>query len=231
MAAPRRDTPPRHLALRPFPITLFCLVLRLHSPHTGHSCSARSKHLCRGRGTTAMSEPGDPLRLAELLCARMSHDLGGTIGTLAGALELTDDPAVAAEALALANQAAAELRQRLELQRASLGPDGAPLDLAALRDLAQGLPHARRCTIEFSVHAGGHSVFPAIRPRDAQSAAARGRCPERQRRGDAGRQRHRPHHRHCRPAGGLADRPRRPASPARRRPGPPCTTPARCKCR
>jgi histidine phosphotransferase ChpT len=88
--------------------------------------------------------------LAELLCARMSHDLSGTIGTLAGALEMLDDPAVAAEALALANQAAAELRRRLELQRATWGPTGPPLDLAALRHLAEGLPHASRCTIDFS---------------------------------------------------------------------------------
>ncbi len=97
-----------------------------------------------------MSGASDKLRLAELVCARMSHDLGGTIGTLAGALELAEDPAVATEALALANQAATELRQRLELQRATWGPTAGPLDLAALRSLAEGLPHARRCTIDFS---------------------------------------------------------------------------------
>ncbi len=97
-----------------------------------------------------MSGSIDPLRLAELVCARMSHDLGGTIGTLAGALELAEDPAVAEEALALATQAATELRQRLELQRATWGPTGGPLDLPALRSLAEGLPHARRCTIDLS---------------------------------------------------------------------------------
>lgn len=97
-----------------------------------------------------MSGASDPLRLAELVCARMSHDLGGTIGTLAGALELAEDPALAVEAAALANQAANELRQRLELQRASWGPTGGALDLAALRALAEGLPHARRCTIDYA---------------------------------------------------------------------------------
>jgi histidine phosphotransferase ChpT len=97
-----------------------------------------------------MSSAIDPLRLAELLCARMSHDLSGTIGTLAGALEMLDDPSVATEALALANQAATELRRRLELQRAAWGPTGAPLDLAALRHLGEGLPHASRCTIDVS---------------------------------------------------------------------------------
>lgn len=97
-----------------------------------------------------MSGASDPLRLAELVCARMSHDLGGTIGTLAGALELAEDPTVAAEALALATQAATELRQRLELQRATWGPTTGSLDLAALRSLAEGLPHAKRCSIDFS---------------------------------------------------------------------------------
>lgn len=97
-----------------------------------------------------MSGKIDPLRLAELMCARMSHDLGGTIGTFAGALELAEDPAVAAEALVLANQAATELRQRLELQRAAWGPTASPLDLRALRSLAGGLPYARRCSFDFS---------------------------------------------------------------------------------
>jgi histidine phosphotransferase ChpT len=97
-----------------------------------------------------MSSAIDSLRLAELLCARMSHDLSGTIGTLAGALEMLDDPSVAAEALAVVNQAAADLRGRLELQRAAWGPTGQSLDLAALRHLAEGLPHAKRCTTDFS---------------------------------------------------------------------------------
>jgi histidine phosphotransferase ChpT len=97
-----------------------------------------------------MSGASDPLRLAELICARMSHDLGGTIGTLAGALELAEDPSVTSEALTLAGQAAIELRQRLELQRATWGPTGGALDLTAVRDLAEGLPHGRRCTINFS---------------------------------------------------------------------------------
>ncbi len=97
-----------------------------------------------------MSGASDPLRLAELVCARMSHDLGGTIGTLAGALELAEDPSLAAEALALANQAAVELRQRLELQRATWGPTAGPLGLAALRSLAEGLQHGKRCTLDLS---------------------------------------------------------------------------------
>jgi histidine phosphotransferase ChpT len=97
-----------------------------------------------------MSGASDPLRLAELICARMSHDLSGTIGTLTGALELAIDPAVAAEALELANQSAAELRQRVELLRAAWGPASGSLGLAALRSRAEAMPHARRRTLNLS---------------------------------------------------------------------------------
>jgi histidine phosphotransferase ChpT len=116
--------------------------------------------LAPGQGDDRMSGAGDPLRLAELVCARMSHDLSGPVATLAGALELADDPAVATEALALANQAAIELRQRLEVQRATWGPTAGPLDLATLRRLAEGLPHARRCIIDFSALPDG-TIFSA----------------------------------------------------------------------
>ncbi|HUN42863.1 MAG TPA: histidine phosphotransferase family protein [Acetobacteraceae bacterium] len=95
-----------------------------------------------------MAAPNDASHLAELLCARISHDLGGMIGTLAGALDLTDDPSVSTEALALARQAAAELRQHLQLQRASWGPATAPLSLPGLRSLMEGQPTARRCRLE-----------------------------------------------------------------------------------
>jgi histidine phosphotransferase ChpT len=97
-----------------------------------------------------MSGASDPLRLAELVCARMSHDLGGTIGTLTGALELTEDPTAAAEALELADQAASELRQRIELLRAAWGPVSGPLDLAVLRTRAEAMPHAKRRTLDLS---------------------------------------------------------------------------------
>jgi histidine phosphotransferase ChpT len=97
-----------------------------------------------------MSASKDATRLAELLCARISHDLGGMIGTLAGALELTDDPSVAAEALALARQAASELRQHLSLQRASWGPAAVPLTLPGLRSLMESQPTARRCRLDLA---------------------------------------------------------------------------------
>jgi histidine phosphotransferase ChpT len=97
-----------------------------------------------------MPARSDRLRLAELLCARISHDLGGMIGTLAGALEMADDPAVAAEAVSVAHQAALELRLRLELQRACWGPEPGAIDLPALRALAEGLPQGKHCVLDLA---------------------------------------------------------------------------------
>jgi len=109
-----------------------------------------------------MPPPNDVLRVGELLCARIGHDLGGVIGTLIGALELTDDPAVAAEAQALARQAVAELRQHLELQRASWGPAAAALSLPALRSLVEAMPFARRCVLDLAGLPDGTVFSPSF---------------------------------------------------------------------
>lgn len=98
-----------------------------------------------------MPGPKDAVRLAEVLCARLSHDLGGTIGTLSNALDLaTDDTPIAAEALLLARDAAAEAHRRLALLRATWGPDGQLLSLAELRDLASGIAPASRVALDLS---------------------------------------------------------------------------------
>ena len=75
----------------------------------------------------------DALRIAEVLAARLCHDLAGPVGSLNQALELVagDD-----EGLALARQAAAELARRVKLLRAAWTPDGPDLSLSKLRDLA-----------------------------------------------------------------------------------------------
>jgi histidine phosphotransferase ChpT len=61
-------------------------------------------------------------RLAQLLCARLCHDLSGSLGTLVGALDLVAMPEAAdAEALSLAREAAGVLRGRLMVMRALAG--------------------------------------------------------------------------------------------------------------
>lgn len=78
------------------------------------------------------------LRLSELVCARVCHDLGGLAGTLAGALQLAQEEGDG-EAAALAREAADALARRLRLLRAALGPVSEPLGAPGIADLAGGL--------------------------------------------------------------------------------------------
>lgn len=83
----------------------------------------------------------DGLRLAELLAARLCHEISGPAGTLAGAVDLArTDAHSAAEALGIAADAAASLTVRLRLLRAAWAGPGEALDAGALRRLCAGLP-------------------------------------------------------------------------------------------
>lgn len=66
----------------------------------------------------------DFLQLAELLCARICHDLSGPVGAAAAGAELFEDmvPAPDAETMALVSGAASGAVARLKYFRAALGP-------------------------------------------------------------------------------------------------------------
>lgn len=66
----------------------------------------------------------DPVQLAELLCARICHDLSGPVGAAAAGAELFEDLELPPdpETLALVAGAAAGAAQRLKFFRAALGP-------------------------------------------------------------------------------------------------------------
>lgn len=101
-----------------------------------------------GQGVAGRASPGelapadrDGLRLAELLAARLCHEVSGPAGTLAGAVEIArTEPDSAAEALDIAAKAAAGLAARLRLLRAAWAGGAEALDIAALRALCTGLP-------------------------------------------------------------------------------------------
>ena len=82
----------------------------------------------------------DDLILAELLCARLVHDLSGPVGAVANGAELLDEDetagALAGEALELLSASAAAAVARLRFLRAALGTQGAPLASAELRRIA-----------------------------------------------------------------------------------------------
>jgi histidine phosphotransferase ChpT len=101
----------------------------------------------------------DPLRLAAVLCARLCHDLSGPLGALIGVIEIAHEEQADSETLALGEETATELAQRLKLLRAAWGPDGDELDLAALRGYAESLLTSRRVRLDLSGLAPD-TVFP-----------------------------------------------------------------------
>ena len=127
------------------------------------------------------------LLLAELLCSRLCHDLSGLVGSLIGVLEIAREEQAASETLAVAEETAVELTQRLKLLRAAWGQDSEPLDLFQLQAFADGLSSSRRLRLDTRRHAAGGGIPACGRPPDPERAAAGGREP-------AGR-------RHCRPVG------------------------------
>ena len=100
-----------------------------------------------------------PVLLAELLAARLCHDLGGPIAGLAGAVELAvadgaDLPEIAA--------ASTELGLRLRLLRAAFGTGGIRLDLPRLTELAQAVPGADRVRLDLDLLPRGTSFAPSL---------------------------------------------------------------------
>jgi histidine phosphotransferase ChpT len=84
----------------------------------------------------------DRLHLTELVCARLCHDLGGSLGLLVDLLELVAEESGSTEALSIATENAAAATRRLKLLRAAWTAPAEPLDLLTLADLAEDL--ARR---------------------------------------------------------------------------------------
>jgi histidine phosphotransferase ChpT len=89
-------------------------------------------------------DKGDALRLAELLCARICHDLAGPIGTLVGTLEYVREQQPDSEEAALADEAVNDVAQRLKLLRAAWSRTAEELDVPRLTSLAANLSAARK---------------------------------------------------------------------------------------
>jgi len=79
------------------------------------------------------------LRLTELVCARLCHDLSGLLGSLVGTLEIVAEEAGTTEATSIATDTATILALRLTLLRAAWASLAEPLDLPRLTALARGL--------------------------------------------------------------------------------------------
>jgi histidine phosphotransferase ChpT len=108
-----------------------------------------------------MSGTQDMLRLAELLCARLCHDLSGPLGALIGILDLAREEVPNNETVGLAEETAAELAQRLKLLRAAWGRESDDLDKARLQDFAAGVSSGRRVRLDLDGLAANRLFPPA----------------------------------------------------------------------
>lgn len=92
-----------------------------------------------------MANLGETIRLVELTCARLCHDLGGLIGTVGNALEMmAEDDTRRHEVHAFAASAAKALSDRLKLMRAAWGPPAEAMAVPDLRALTVPALEARR---------------------------------------------------------------------------------------
>ena len=94
------------------------------------------------------------LLVAQLLCARLCHDLVGPAGAVNAGLELMQE-APAGEALELAARSGRQVVRRIAFYRAAFGLGGSAegADLAEARALAAGFLADGRVTLDWSVEA------------------------------------------------------------------------------
>lgn len=85
-----------------------------------------------------MPQPSE-ITLAELLCARLCHDLAGPVGAVATGAELLteEDDSIGGEALALLETSAQAAGSRLRFLRQAFGAGTAPVQAATVRDLSR----------------------------------------------------------------------------------------------
>lgn len=99
-----------------------------------------------------MPYAGRDVPFASNLVTRLCHDISGPLVAILAALELATEAAPRETAdddpLAVATDCARHLSARLTLLRAAWGMTPGPLDRAALRDLADGLPNRARLTLD-----------------------------------------------------------------------------------
>lgn len=102
----------------------------------------------------------DNLALAQAVCSRLCHDLGGPAGALAGALDLLDG--AGEDALDVASDAARIIDRRLRFYRAAVGGTCDECGAEDLAQLTEGLTLGRRVTVDLDGLAEGCQIPPAV---------------------------------------------------------------------
>jgi histidine phosphotransferase ChpT len=90
----------------------------------------------------------DKITLAQAVCTRLCHDLGGPAGALAGALELLEG--TGEDALDVARDAARIIDRRIRFFRAAIGAACGDCRLDEIAQMAEGLTLGRRAQVDLS---------------------------------------------------------------------------------
>lgn len=88
------------------------------------------------------------IAMAQMVCTRLCHDLGGAAGALTGALDLLDG--VGDDALDVARDAARIVDRRIRFFRAAVGGGAGDCRSEEIAQLAEGLTLGRRASIDLS---------------------------------------------------------------------------------
>ncbi|MGG5812339.1 histidine phosphotransferase family protein [Falsiroseomonas sp. CW058] len=106
----------------------------------------------------------EKLALAQAVCTRLCHDLGGAVGALAAAIELMESesrgPRDADDAAGVAHDAVRVIDRRLRFLRAAIGGCG-DCGRDEIAQLAEGLTLGRRATVDTGGLAPGLQLHPA----------------------------------------------------------------------
>ncbi len=112
-----------------------------------------------------MSE--DAIRLAQLLCSRLCHDLVGPAGAVNAGLELAKDGGLDPATLEMTERSAEEVTNRLAFFRVAFGAAGGKvsaegtLSLHEARGLIESLLVSRKVALEWPNDAAGPDALPA----------------------------------------------------------------------
>jgi histidine phosphotransferase ChpT len=102
----------------------------------------------------------DGLALAQAVCTRLCHDLGGPAGALSGALEMLEGSAD--EAAEVARDAAKLIDRRLRFWRTAVGGAATDLDTATLAQLSEALTLGRRVSVDLTGLPEDLTIVPAL---------------------------------------------------------------------
>jgi histidine phosphotransferase ChpT len=90
----------------------------------------------------------DNIALAQAICTRLCHDLGGPAGALAGALDLLEG--TGDDAMDVARDAARIMDRRIRFYRAAVGAGCGDCRLDEIAQMAEGLTLGRRAQVDLA---------------------------------------------------------------------------------